>query len=164
MIGTMKAGALFFLVAIAWGCEREAAPPVTTAPGGEEAPRSAIETESDLVRNLRQQALAGDAAAMLTLGQAYQTQGASAEARQWFEKARAAGSAEAERALVALDEIDALDRAAATQPLDADSLNTPPSTRPTTATVRSEPGAPPVLRDPSKVSWDEIIGCYDHAA
>lgn len=152
----LLAGTLFLA-----GCEREdvtTAAPATSRPGS--ARESVIETESDFIRDLRHKALGGDAAAMLTLGQAYQTQGASSEARQWFEKARTAGSAQAEEALAELDEADARTRSAATQPDDPPPPGTA-ATGPTTATAAGERATSRAALDRSKVSWEEIIGSFD---
>ncbi|MEO6437043.1 MAG: hypothetical protein ABIP55_14970 [Tepidisphaeraceae bacterium] len=154
------------LVLATGGCERS--PDTSADTSGADATEAmrppVIETESDVIKTLRKRAEEGDISAMLTLGRAYQSRGGEkdrAEARKWFEKAVASGSALAKEALVNLDVAEAV-----VSGLVPDAAIGSPATRAgattnaATQVATSGPASTQPL-DLTKVTWKEIVASYE---
>jgi hypothetical protein len=159
------------LCAALTGCEREERAPTATEPPAATTapaePSAVIATESQFLRDLRRRAEGGDVPSMLTLADAYQTTGGAkgrAEARKWYEKARAAGSTRAKEALALLEASETLGDSPATAPVVPPVSDQGAPTglaTPTTSPTSTQPATSRANLDPTKVSWKEIQASYD---
>ena len=163
-----------FVVVVAIGCEEptdpslhppdveDAAPAPTPA---QSAAPTTLPLASRTPADIKKLAEGGDVDAMMLLGRSYESLGQAKQARTWYQKAVAAGSADAKKALASLDApATRATSPSATGPFASTSTATRPvaSAQPPAPSAKRIPMPPPPPGEPGKLRWIDIAAILNY--